>query len=324
MTRLLRGLLLALATCWAGAVAAADPMTLAVSKGPVSLLVYMAEAEGLFAREGLDVRSIGCSSGRECMQLMTEGRADFATAADMAVVLTAAQRRDVAIAATISTSSHQIKLIARRSAGIAEPAQITGKRVGTAVGTSAQYFLDHWLLFESIDAGRLQTVALAPPQLPEALARREVDAVAIWEPLASAALAALKGDATVLPNPRIYTQHFNLVSTEGLIAKRREDIDRLLRALVQAEDAVRRKPDVARDVLTRQVGVDAAAATQALKDHDYRLRLDQSLVSTMSSQMRWAVQQQHVKAGSLPASPLALIQAGPLSQAAPAAVSIVR
>lgn len=322
MNRLGRGLLLALVAWWSGS-AAAEGLTLAVSKGPVSLLVYMAEAEGLFAKEGLDVRSVGCSSGRECMQLMAEGKSDLATAADMAVVLTAAQRRDVAIVATISTSSHQIKLIARRSAGITEPVQIAGKRIGTAVGTSAQYFLDHWLLFENIDSGRLQTVALAPAQLPDALARHEVDAVAIWEPLAGTALAALKGDATVLPNPRVYTQHFNLAATEGLLGKRREDIARLLRALVQAEDAIRRKPEVARDVLMRQVGLDAASAAQALKDHDFRLRLDQALVSTMSSQMRWAVQQQHVKAGALPASPLALIQAGPLSDSAPAAVSVV-
>lgn len=324
MNRVVRSLLLSLAATWWAGSAAAEGLTLAVSKGPVSLLVYMAEAEGLFAKEGLDVRSVGCSSGRECMQLMTEGKADLATAADLAVVLTAAQRSDVAIAATISTSSHQIKLIARRSAGISEPAQIAGKRVGTAVGTSAQYFLDHWLLFENIDTGRLQTVALAPAQLPDALARHEVDAVAIWEPLAGTALAALKGDATVLPNPRIYTQHFNLVSTDGLLGRRRDDIARLLRALVQAEETIRRKPELAREVLARQVGLDATAAAQALKDHDFRLRLDQSLVSTMSSQMRWAVQQQHVKAGSLPASPLALIQAGPLSEAAPAAVSIVR
>jgi len=323
MTRFALHLLLALATWWAGP-AAAEGLTLAVSKGPVSLLVYVAMAEGLFTQEGLSVTLAGCSSGRECMQLLTDDKADVATAADLAVVLAAAQRRDLAITATISASSHQIKLIARRSAGIILPRQIQGKRIGTTVGTSAQYFLDQWLLFESIDAGRVHTVAMAPAQLPEALSRREVDAVAIWEPLAGAALAGLKGDATLMPNPRVYTQHFNLVSTEGLMTKRRDDMARLLRALVRAEDTVQRKPALARDVLARELGVDAAAATQALKDHDYRLRLDQSLVSTMSSQMRWAVQQQYVKPGSLPASPLALIQPATLSEAAREAVSIVR
>jgi ABC-type nitrate/sulfonate/bicarbonate transport system substrate-binding protein len=128
----------------------------------------------------------------------------------------------------------------------------------------------------------------------------------------------------VLPNPRIYTQHFNLVTTEGLMVKRHGDMARLLRALARAEDVVKRKPALARDVLAQRLGVDTDVATQALKEHDYRLRLDQSLVSTMSSQMRWAVRQQHVKPGTLPDSALALIQPSLLREAAPAAVSIVR
>jgi len=322
MTSALRYVMLWLALCWAGC-AAAQGLTLATSRGPVSLLIYVAEAQGLFAKEGLDVRLAECSSGRDCLQQVIDDKADIGTAADLAVVLAAAQRRDLAIAATISTSSHQIKLIARRSAGITEPRHMPGKRIGTPAGTSAHYFLDSWLLFEGIDIGDVRTIALPPAQLPDALARREVDAVAIWEPLAGSALAGLKGDATVLPNPRIYTQHFGLVSTQARLQQRHSDVARLLRALARADEAVRRDGELARDVLARRLGIEPSLAEQALKEHDFRLRLDQSLVSTMSSQMRWAVQQGHVKPGSRPASPLLLIQPAPLREIAPAAVSVV-
>lgn len=323
MSRFGRQLWLALAFWWAGP-AAAEGLTIATSRGPVSLLVYVAETKGLFAKEGLDVRLAECSSGRDCVQQVIDDVADIGTAAELAVVLAAAQRRDLAIAATISTSSHQIKLIARRSAGITEPRQILGKRIGTTAGTSAHYFLDSWLLFEGIDIGDVRTVALPPAQLPEALARREVDAVAIWEPLASSALAGLQGDATVLPNPRVYTQHFGLVATHGLLQQRQSDVARLLRALARAEEAVRQDAELARDVLAHRLRIEPSAAAQALKEQDFRLRLDQSLVSTMSSQMRWAVQQGHVKPGSLPPSTLTLIQPAHLREIAPAAVSVVK
>ena len=81
--------------------------------------------------------------------------------------------------ATISTSSHQIKLVGRRSAAISLPAHLAGKRVGTVLGSSAQYFLDSWLLFHDIDPQRTKVVGFAADQLVAALQRGAVDAVAI-------------------------------------------------------------------------------------------------------------------------------------------------
>lgn len=318
---LVSGLLLSLTSRSAQA---AEPLTIAVSKGTVSLMVYVAAAKGLFTREGLNVQLVECSSGRECVQMLSQDKVDLATAADMAVVLGSAQRRDLAILATISASSHQIKLIARRSAGIVEPAQLAGKRVGTTAGTSAQYFLDSWLLFQNIQVGDVKVSSMPPPQLPQALAQREVDAVAIWEPVAGQALALLQGDSTVLPNPRVYTQHFNLVTTQAAQARRRPEMARVMRALAKAEESLRADPAEAQQVLAQRMGTDVAATGLAMKEHDYRLRLDQALVSTMSSQMRWAVQQQHVPAGSLPASPLELIAPALLSEARPDGVSFAR
>ena len=62
---------------------------------------------------------------------MLDAGADLATAAELVVTLGSFSRADLAIIATISASSHQIKLIARRSAGVTAPSQLRGKRVGT-------------------------------------------------------------------------------------------------------------------------------------------------------------------------------------------------
>ena len=126
----------------------AAPLTLAVSTGPVSLPIYVAEARGFFKDEGLDLRLRDCASGRECFQWLADGKADVATAAELLVATAGAAHRDLAIIATISASSYQIKLVARRSAKIAEAPQIRGKRIGTVLGSSAQYFLDNWLVYK--------------------------------------------------------------------------------------------------------------------------------------------------------------------------------
>ncbi|MES2947617.1 MAG: ABC transporter substrate-binding protein [Pseudomonadota bacterium] len=305
--------------------AVARPLVLAVSRGPVSATVYVAEANGYFAREGVEVQTRDCSSGRSCFFSLVDGTADVATAAEVVVTLNRLALPDVAIIGTISTSSHQIKLIARRSAKITEPTQMRGKRVATVAGTSAQYFLDTWLLFHDIDPGQLSRIQLAPDQLSGALQRREVDAIAIWEPLASNTLKALAEDGLILPNPRVYTQHFALMTTRRVIGAPHgeDDLVKLLRALLRAQRFISDEPVAVKQILMRRLEIDDATAQAQLAEHDFRVRLDQSLVSTMGNQARWAVREGHLKPQAKQVSPLLLIEPDLLRVAAPAAVTLV-
>jgi len=319
---------LAWTAAWAGALALfavrahAAPLTLAVSSGPVSLPIYVAQARGLFKDEGLALELRPCASGRECYQWLADGQVDIATAAELQVVKGAASRRDLAIVATISTSSYQIKLVARRSAQIIEAPQIRGKRVGTVPGSSAQYFLDNWLVFNDIQPDTVRVVGLAPDKLVPALQARDVDAVVIWEPLAAAAAQALGGDAVTFASPRVYTQHFNLASARPTIARREADLVRLLRALARAQRIIQAEPEAARALLAERLHVTPSVAATVMEGQDYRVRLDQSLVTTMQGQARWAAR----AAGGAPAAidVLRSIDPAPLRQVDAGAVGIVQ
>ena len=317
---------LALAALCLGTGAQAAPLNLAVSNGPVSLLVYVAQANGYFQREGVEVAQRECSSGRQCMAMVNDGTNDVATAADLVSAVNSFNRPDGVVLATLSASSYQIKLVGRRSAGVSTPGQLRGKRVATAPGTSAQYFLNNWLLFYAIDPASITLVPLAPDALGNALEHRDVDAIAIWEPLASNALRLLGEDGVTLPVPRVYTQHFNLVSTRAAVAARRADLVKLLRALVQAQQFIQDNPEGAARTLMHRLGLSLPAAQAQLKEHDYRVRLDQSLISTLSSQIRWAVREGQVQApaSATPPNPLQVVEPALLREASAAAVNFVK
>ena len=302
--------------------AQAAPLVLAVSTGPVSLPIYFAEARGFFKDEGLDLRLRECASGRECYQWLADGQVDVATAAELLVATGGAAHRDLAIVATISASSTQIKLVARRSAPIAEAPQLRGKRIGTVLGSSAQYFLDSWLVYNDIDPGTVTIAGLAPDKLAPALLARDVDAIAIWEPLASSAALALGGDVVAFTSPRVYTQHFNLVGARPLLERRESDVERLLRALLRAERAIQSEPELARALLVERLHLPPALAATAMANEDYRLRLDQSLVTTMQSQARWAARGAGGARADLDV--LRAIDAVPLHRVDAAAVGLVQ
>ena len=300
----------------------AAPLTLAVSSGPVSLPIYVADARGFFRDEGLDLSLRECASGRECYQWLADGQVDVATAAELLVATGSATHRELAIVATISASSYQIKLVARRSAKIAEAPQIRGKRIGTVLGSSAQYFLDNWLVYNDVDPRSVTVVGLAPDKLSSALLARDVDAIAIWEPLASSAALALGGDVVTFVSPRVYTQHFNLVAARPVLERRADDVARLLRALLRAQRAIQAEPDMARALLAERLHLPPALAATAMDNQDYRVRLDQSLVTTMQSEERWAARTAGVPRVGVDV--LRAIDPVPLHRVDAAAVGLVR
>jgi ABC-type nitrate/sulfonate/bicarbonate transport system substrate-binding protein len=310
---------LAWTLAWGGALALfarraeAAPLTLAVSSGPVSLPVYVAEAKGFF-KEG--------ARGRECIRWLADGHVDMATAAKLLVVTGAAAHRDLAIVATISASSYQIKVVARRSAQIAEAPQVSGKRVGTVPDSSAQYFLDDWLIFNDIDPATVKLIGLAPDELVAALQAHALDAIAIWEPIASTAALSLAGDAVVFASPRVYTQHFNLVAARPALAHRDADVARVLRALLRAQRAIQAEPGVASSLLAERLHMGPTQATAMMESQDYRVRLDQSLVIAMQSQARWAARR--AGDGRTGVDVLVAIDAAPLQRIDATAVGLVR
>lgn len=319
MPRILAAGLLAVAGL---STASAHPVRLAVAKGTVSLPVHVAAAEGHFRAQGLDVQLVRCASGRECLQLVLRGEADIATAAELPVVLANRRGDPLVVIASISSTSHQIRLLGRRGAGIAVPEDLRRKRVAVVPGTSSEYFLASWLLYHGLPMSAVTMVPIQPDQAAVALANRTADAVAIWEPHASAALQAAAGDGIELPNPRVYTQNFVLALGRAQAEARADDWIRLLRALAKAQKSIADHPARAQQRLADELAWTREGAAAALQGHDFRLRLDQVLVNTMSQQVRWAQQEGIGPSPAQPQNALHWIDATFLRAVAPSAVSL--
>ena len=308
---------------WSALPALAQPLVVGVSRSSLSLPLFVADSQGYFAAEGVQVRLRECLGGQRCIKLVFDGEVQVGTASELPVMFNAFDRRDFAVIATFVSSDRDIKLVARKSAGITGPRDLTGKRIGMVKGTSAQYFLDAYLLFNGIEPARVTLVPLAPEQVPQALARREVDVVAIWEPFAYLAKTLLGADAMVMDSPRIYTETFNLVVLRSLAAAREADLVKMLRAIERAQQFIRQQPGQAQAILKERIHVDQGFIDATWGDFDYRLGLDQSLVSTLEGQARWAQREGHVQADLKPPTFLEFVQSAALRQAAPASVNTV-
>ncbi len=306
----------------APAVAAAEDLRIGVSRAPLSLPIYVAEAEGYFAAEGVRLRIVDCSTGRVCLGKMLGGDVELSTVANSPLVFASLEGIKFAILASISSSASNAKLVVRAGAGIANPKDLIGKKVGVFTGTTAQYFLDSYLLFYDIDPAQVAISTVKPEEVVEALRSARFDALAIFAPFTDEVLEKVVG-AKALPAVRIVPGAFNLVSTPKALIGRDREIEAILRALKRANTVIRNNPERAKTILMSRLQRSRSNVESIWREYQYQLSMDQSLLASLESEARWAV-----RGGFVPNAQkvnlLDYLYPGPMQKVAPEFVTLFR
>lgn len=298
-------------------------LTLAVSKSPLSLPLYVADAEGLFAAEGLQVKLLDCVGGQRCQKLMFDGQADVATVGNTSIMFTSFVRSDFVLIGSIASTTEDLKLISRADRGATSPRALAGRKVGVVAGTASQYFLDSFLLLHGVDPRSVEPVPMQPEAMQSALQTGQVDGVAVWEPYGYRIMGAMKSAVQVLPSVGAYNVTFNLIAHRRLAGTRDADLTRLLSAVARAEQLIREQPDRAKAVLRKRLATDEEFVRWVWPQQVFRLSLDQSLLKTLESEARWALRERHVTARTAP-NYLPFLYRAPLMAVDPSAVGINR
>ncbi|MDC8773070.1 ABC transporter substrate-binding protein [Roseateles albus] len=308
-----------------GSASAAEPLRLAVSMTPLSLPIFVAEQQGFFAEAGLQLRLQEVVGGHRAMQLLQEGKADLATASDVVMMFSSFKEPSFSLLASFVSSSSDSKLVLRPQTGIKQVRELSGKRVGTVIGTASHYMLDTTLLASGVDPKSVHIISLQPEAMADLLKSGELDAVAIWEPLPFKILQSVPG-SEILPTPGSYRLSFNLLGAKALLGPRDEELQKVLAALERAQRHIERKPDQAQALLRERLKLDQAFIDWIWPINHYRLALDQSLLSSLEAEARWARQGGHLKdVKPLDPTPnyLDLIYAKPLRRVLPASVTLI-
>ncbi len=214
--------------------------------------------------------------------LFDEDAADLATNAETQALRQSVEHPDLRIILTVSEGFY--RLVARRSAGINEIADLRGKRIATAPNTSSAYYLFKTLALAGLTMEDVTIVPVSPLSLmPAALANREVDALTIWEPEIERAAEAIGSDAIEFQDRRVYRELFNLNTTAANLADpaKRRAIVTFVRALIRASAQIRERPQDAWPLVAASTGYDAALVEKVWHHEGYPGTLVGDLLDVM-------------------------------------------
>lgn len=305
------------------AAAQAAPLTLAIADLPGFSTALIAEDQGYFAAEGLDLKTIHCVNGRRCLKHLTDGEAQYATVADTPVVLSAMGGGKFEILSQLATTSRENRFLARSDRGIRVAADLKGKRIGILKGTSAHYFADTLLLFNGLGPSQVTLVPLDNTDAAGPLIRGEVDAAGLYNPVWQKAQAALGKQLVTIPNPNVFSVTTVVVGISRAAGGKEADAIKLLRALKRADKFIDAEPAKAQAIIATRLKLAPADMDAIWGDYDFNLSLSQPLISALEAQTRWALRESLVPGGKMP-DYLEYIDVAPLRAIDAKAVSIIK
>lgn len=269
--------------------AAADKLTIGISPSLTGTLDVVAEAQGYFKQEGLEVELRVMAAGPIGVQAMLDDEIDLSESAIFALVKNSFSRKDFKILTTVSAAGNDNMVIGRKDRGIGRLQDLQGKKVSVLKGGFPSYVLDLMLAGAGLSLKDIQEVPEDPEASVAHITSGEVDAVCIYGRWTDLIKQALNNNYVVFHDERLCRVTVVLAGKSAKLDGNPERFRKLLRAYLRAEAYVKANPDKALAAVVNRLQLDFNSARKVWKPNLFDVALDQSLISDMENMARWQI-----------------------------------
>ena len=298
-------------------------VTLAVQPNADIPQLLLAIEKNMWKAEGLDVKVITFSTGRESLEALLGGQADFAVLTEYPATIAALRGQKFQILADMSRYMGLRAIASKKWMNLTSFKDLDGKKIGTTLGTNAEY-TTYVMLQEGAAKG--QIVNAAPADTVPALVRGDVQAAVMFPSLYALARKLLGPDYQEV-RTKAYVGHTLLVATSTMVGTRPAEVASFLAALLKADKAVAEDPKLGQStVITALKGVmTPETLAEMWPEYEFRFELKPEVLDLMVKQGTWILDRGVIKAAPEAASAKTLrgyIAEGPLAKLSPGVVTI--
>jgi sulfonate transport system substrate-binding protein len=168
--------------------------------------------EKAYEKQGIQVKWVSFQSGPPMFEALAGGHIDFIYDLSLTPAITAQAAGIDFKAIGVVTEGATSAILVKRNSPLQSVAELKGKKVAVAKGTSSWAFLLYALQKANLTLDEVQVVNLQPADGRPAFATGAVDAWVVWEPFRSIQEAEV-GDARVLATPEGFPDYYVTVTS---------------------------------------------------------------------------------------------------------------
>ena len=299
-----------------------EEITLGAPALETNALVYVAEDQGYFKKNGLNVTFKKYDSGGAAVPGLLKNETDLALASEFVVVNTIFKKGEVRTLGSIDKFENMF-VIARKDQGIHKITDLRNRTIGVPEGTIADFYLGRYLNLHNMKLSDVTFVNIRPDHSAEALAAGNVDAVVTWHPYLDRISDRYADQLVVWPIQSSQLTYWNVVSRTDLADSHQDTIDRFLRSITQASEFTTNQPQETKKIVQNELNYTDEYMTVIWPDHQFALSLDQSLILAMEDEGRWMIENNLTSEKTIPDFRGYIYTKG-LEEVKPESVNIIR
>ena len=273
------------------------PIKLGLQVGPASTLLFVANDEGFFEQEGLNIELIEFTAGKFALQAFLAGSIDLAASGEVPVMYSSLQGNEFyIISQVVEKTINEVRIVAQKEEGLNDPEdyfKAKKRKLATSFGGGPEFYTYNFL--KKHDIKDIELISQKPEDMPVALQSGTVDAIAIFEPFAFFAEQKLGDRAITFKDDSMYSELYVLNAKKEWVAENPQIVEKILRALVKAEEFIEKKPDESKQILIKYTKLDKETVDGIWDNFVYKPALNELLLKYLNAEARWAIETGKVK-----------------------------
>jgi NitT/TauT family transport system substrate-binding protein len=278
------------------------PLTIGGPALETSGLIYIAEDQHYFARNGLNVTERTYDSGGATVGGLLKNDMDIGMMSEFVMANTILKGENITSVGSIDKFEDMF-LVGRKDRGTDTIPGLMGKTVGIPKGTIADFYFGRFLELHRMNVDNISIIDVRPANSPGAIINGSVDAVITWHPYLDTIPGQNTGNVTIWPIQSGQLTYWNAVCRADWVHGHQAEIERFLRSIAEAEQFSQQHPDEAKLIVQKRLGYNDAYMTTILPDHQFSLSLDRGMIAAMKDEARWTTENSLVNATRIPYFP---------------------
>ncbi len=272
------------------------PVVIAVSAFHSSLLPIVASKKDFFSNHGLNVELKVVEYGAVAIDLLKQGKVDYAVGYTTPVVLALAEGFDFKILTQLHRAANNTFLVLRKTNAIQKFEDLKGRRIGLIKNTNAEFFLNLLIQLNYLEREDIQVVYFEGDQHIKAILDGLVDAIIAWHPRGDELVAGHHSEFEIITSP-LYSDYSLLVTSQNRLLNHPQEATSLLQGLLEAQAFFEENKDAAYEITLNKIGqVSTPDNLSRWKDISFIIEFTNVFHSMLEAELEWAFARQKKKA----------------------------